>query len=128
GKPQRDSLEISGHNEAINFIFQAIEDKSPLMESLIRHLHQMILVKPYYTDAKTLDGKPTKKLVKLGEYKTEANHVETESGEIFRFAEPIETAAKMEELIEWFRETELADPNPIIFAADFHYRFVRIHP
>ena len=47
-------------------------------------------------DAKTADGKPTKRLIKVGVYKTEPNHVETKSGDIFYFAEPIETPAKMQ--------------------------------
>jgi Fic family protein len=129
GKPQRDSEEISGHNEAINFILEVIRDKNPLSEILIRHLHQMILVKPHYADAKTFDGSPTKKLIKVGEYKTEPNHVETETGETFRFAEPIDTPAQMEELVGWFREKiQSSETNPIFLAAEFHYKFVRIHP
>jgi Fic family protein len=129
GKPQKDSEEISGHNEAINLILEVIKDRTPLTEGLIRHLHQMILVKPHYTAAKTFDGSPTKKLIKVGEYKTEPNHVETETGETFHFAEPIDTPAKMEELVKWFREkTHSSETNPILLAAEFHYRFVRIHP
>lgn len=35
----------------------------------------------------------------------------------------------MQELVEWFRnEKQKPDINPIILAALFHYRFIRIHP
>jgi Fic family protein len=35
----------------------------------------------------------------------------------------------MHDLIDWFR-TEKKNPNldPILFAIEFHYRFIRIHP
>ncbi|MGB7207388.1 MAG: Fic family protein [Pyrinomonadaceae bacterium] len=129
GKPKRDAEEITGHDQAITFIFDSIKSDEPLTEVFIRHLHKLILVKPFWADAKTADGQPTKRLIKVGEYKTEPNHVETQSGAIFRFAEPIETPAKMQELVEWFRgKIDTADTNAILLAAEFHYRFVLIHP
>ena len=129
GKPIRDHEEITGHDQAITFIIDSIKNDEPLTEAFIRHLHKLTLVRPFWADAKTADGQPTKRLIKVGEYKTEPNHVETLSGEIFRFAEPIETPVKMQELVEWFRE-KLAQPgaNAVLIAAEFHYRFVRIHP
>ena len=129
GKPVRDHEEISGHNEAINVIIEYIKQGEPLIEIFIRQLHTLILVRPFLADAKTADGVPTKRLIKVGEYKTEPNHVETLTGEMFYFAEPIETPAKMQELVEWFRaKTESPETNPILLAAEFHYRFVLIHP
>jgi Fic family protein len=129
GKPIKDYKEISGHNEAIEYIIDVIKDGSALTETFIRQLHKLILEKSYYTDAKTIDGQPTQKLVKVGEYKTESNHVETVTGELFYFAEPFETPVKMQELVDWYRNKK-DDPetNPLILAAEFHYRFIRIHP
>ena len=129
GKPVRDHEEISGHNEAINVIIEYIKQREPLTEIFIRQLHTLILVRPFFADAKTADGVPTKRLIKVGVYKTEPNHVETQTGEMFYFAEPIETPAKMQELVEWFRvKAESPETNPILLAAEFHYRFVLIHP
>lgn len=129
GKPIRDHEEITGHDQAITFIIDSIEDDEPLTEVFIRHLHKLILVRPFWADAKTADGQPTKRLIKVGEYKTEPNHVETQSGDIFYFAEPIETPAKMQELVKWCRgKTESAETNAVLLAAEFHYRFVLIHP
>lgn len=129
GKPVRDHEEISGHDAAINFILDSIKNDEPLSEAFIRHLHKLILVRPFWANAKTSDGNPTKRLNKVGEYKTDPNHVETRTGEIFYFAEPIETPAKMQELVDWFRsKSGTPEANPILLAAEFHYRFVRIHP
>lgn len=129
GKPVRDHEEITGHNEAISVVIDFIKLDEPLTEIFIRQLHKLILVRPFWTDTKTSGGQPTKKLVKVGEYKTEPNHIETQSGEIFYFAEPIETPAKMQELVEWFSSKAASvETNTILLAAEFHYRFVRIHP
>ncbi len=129
GKPIRDHEEITGHDKAISFIVDSIKNNEPLTEGFIRHLHTLILVRDFWAEAKTADGNPTKRLIKAGVYKTEPNHVETISGDIFYFAEPIETPAKMQELVGWFRdETDSAETNPVLLATEFHYRFVRIHP
>lgn len=129
GKPLQDHIEITGHDEAIKWIEDVVKKREPLTESFIRQLHTLLLKKPYEVDAITPDGQPTKKLIKVGEYKTTPNHVKTKTGEIFRFASPEETPAKMYDLLEWFKEKEAdKETNPILFAADFHYKFIRIHP
>lgn len=129
GKPLKDHFEISGHDEAIKWIIEIIRQDRPLTENFIRELHRLILKEPYEVDAITPEGNPTKKKIKIGEYKTTPNHVKTKTGEIFRFASPEETPALMHDLIDWYRaKTENKEFNPILVASEFHYRFIRIHP
>ncbi len=129
GKPLKDHFEITGHNEAINWILDLVRDETPLTEKFIRELHTLLLKETSYKEAKTSEGKPTRRKIEVGKYKTQPNHVVTVTGETFYFATPEETPAKMQELVEWFRkEKEKADANPIILAAVFHYRFILIHP
>ena len=129
GKPFKDYCEIEGHNEAIKWVEEVIKKQDNLTQYFIRSLHKLILKEPYQIDAITLDGKATKKMVKIGEYKTSPNHVKTKTGEIFYFASPEETPAKMGDLIKWYEaEITKKDLNPIILATTFHYKFVRIHP
>lgn len=129
GKPLKDHLEITGHNEAIEWVMDVVKDSHLLTETFIRQLHILLLKEAYEVRAITPDGLPTTKQVELGRYKKLPNHVLTPTGEVFRFASPEETPAKMEELIKWFRETESGtDSNPILIASEFHYRFIRIHP
>ncbi len=129
GKPLKDHFEITGHNKAINEILDVIKQERPLTESFIRELHKLILKEPYKSPAITPDGKPSEKTIQVGTYKTSPNHVKTVTGEIFRFATPEETPAKMHDLINWYRaENEKSNINPITLAAEFHYKFVRIHP
>ncbi len=130
GKPFKDYLEIKGHNEAIKLVEDfAAESDFLLTENFIRELHAIILKEPYEVDAITPDKKPTKKLIEIGKYKSSPNHVKTKTGEIFYFAEHYEVSAKMFDLLAWYKkESEAKDLNPIILAATFHYKFIRIHP
>jgi len=129
GKPLKDHFEITGHDEAIKWIEEVVKDKTPLTEKFIRELHTLLLKESSYKEAQTDDGKPTRRKIEVGKYKTQPNHVITATGETFYFALPEETPAKMQELIEWFRkEKKKAKVNPILLASLFHYRFIRIHP
>lgn len=129
GKPLRHHFEITGHNEAIKYVIDVVNNKEPFTEYLIRQLHTILLKERYEVDAVTPDGKPTKRWIEVGQYKSAPNHVKTITGEIFYFATPEETPSKMHDLINWFRrEIEKTDINPLLLAAEFHYRFIRIHP
>lgn len=129
GKPLKDTLEITGHNEAINWVLEMIQGERPLTENFIRELHTLLLKEPYEVDALTPDGKPTKKKINVGSYKSSPNHVLTKTGEIFYFSTPEETPAKMNDLLSWFSEKSKEEKvNPIFLAAEFHYKFIRIHP
>ncbi len=129
GKPLKDHFEITGHDEAIKWLLDIVEQKRPLTENFIRELHQLILKESYEVDAITPEGQPTKKTVNVGVYKKTANHVKTKTGEIFHFATPEETPAKMKDLIDWYR-LRLGEEavNPILLSAEFHYKYIRIHP
>jgi len=129
GKPLKDHFEITGHNDAINWVLDLVKGETELTEVFIRELHTLLLKESSYKEAQTKEGKPTRRKIEIGKYKTQPNHVVTVTGETFYFASPEETPAKMQELVEWFRnEKTKTDVNPIILAALFHYRFIRIHP
>ncbi len=129
GKPLKDHFEITGHDQAIKWILEVVNQERPLTENFIRELHKLILKESYEVDAITPEGNSTKKKVNVGVYKQTPNHVKTKTGEIFRFATPEETPALMNDLVTWYRkEFETQDKNPILLAAEFHYRYIRIHP
>lgn len=129
GKPLKDHFEITGHDEAVKWIEDIIKQERPLTENFIRELHVLLLQKPYQVDAITPENLPTKRWIEVGTYKTAPNHVLTKTGEIFRFATVEETPAKMHELMDWLHEKQAnLDTEPVLLAAEFHYRFIRIHP
>ena len=129
GKPLKDHFEITGHNEAIDWVIDMVKGNRSLTENFIRELHQLLLKEPYEVDAITPEGKSTKRKIAVGQYKTMPNHVKTVTGEMFYFATPEETPAKMHDLLVWYNEkVTQKDFNPILIAAEFHYKFIRIHP
>ena len=129
GKPLRDHFEITGHNEAINWVLDLVKGETDLSEKFIRELHTLVLKESGWKEAVTPDGQLTRRRIEVGKYKSQPNHVITVTGETFYFATPEETPAKMQELVEWFRaEKERAELDPIVLAALFHYKFIRIHP
>ena len=128
GKPLKDTLEITGHNEAINWVIDLVKGERPLTENFIRELHSLLL-QDSYKESKNAEGVLVPRKISAGKYKTTTNHVETVTGEIFYFATPEETPAKMFDLLNWYNEkSKEENANPILVAAEFHYRFIRIHP
>ena len=128
GKSMRDHLDIEGHDEAVKAIEDAVESKEELNEVFIRNLHRMLLREPYEIDAQTPDGRPTKRLITIGNYKTQPNNVRTSTGEIYYFTAPDQVKPAMSDLMDWYRKAESQGQHPIVIAATYHYRFVRIHP
>lgn len=129
GKPLRDHFEITGHNDALLWIIDLINGERTITENFIRELHTLILKENYFKEAITPDGQPSQKEIKVGEYKTQPNHVKTISGDLFYFAEPHEVKSKMTDLIDWYKaKAKEVSINPIILATEFHYKFILIHP
>ncbi len=121
GKPLKDHSEIKGHNEAIDWVIEIVNGGRPLTESFIRELHRLLLNELY--------EEKLKKGIKLEPYKTTSNHVITQTGETFYFATPEETPSKMADLMAWYKEKiEDKNVNPILLAAEFHHKFIIIHP
>jgi Fic family protein len=129
-KPLKDHLDIKGHNEAVEYLISIVKEKDYLLsEADIRNLHKIILHEPYWVDAITPGGLSTKKEIKIGEYKSMANHVKTPTGEIHYYATPEQTPIIMGELMEWYKEATVDNLiHPLIFATLFHHQFVAIHP
>jgi len=130
GKPLKDHLDIQGHNEAIEYLEELAKEDARLTHQLVKELHRLILKESYAAEAETPDGQRVKRQVKIGEYKTEPNHVKTQTGEIFRYVEPHFVQSTMADLLDCL-EREMAEKDglhPLELAVWFHYAFVRIHP
>ena len=128
GKPMRDHLDIEGHDDAVKALEDAVQGDEELNEVFIRNLHRVLLKEPYENDAITPEGQPTKRRISIGDYKTQPNNVRTSTGEIYYFAPPEQVKPAMSDLMDWYRKKEKEGEHPIVLAATFHYRFVRIHP
>lgn len=126
--PMRDYEEMKAHDVAFQKIKEwAADTETPLTEQDIKNLNQIILVQPFWKDAITPDGQPTRRQITVGNYKTQPNSVRLPNGELFEYTAPQEVPIKMQELMEWYRDEQTA-LHPVTLAAMFHYKFVCIHP
>ncbi len=126
----REFDEMRGHDIALKLIQDLANDNERgLTEAFIRQINKTILKEPFYKEAETPDGQVTRKLIKIGEYKSHPNHVKLVTGEMFYYASPQETPAKMFDFMNWYNEASLNKIfHPIEVAAELHYNFVCIHP
>ncbi|WP_223233387.1 Fic family protein [Chitinophaga sp. CF418] len=126
----REYEEMKGHDVAYELIRAlAADHERPLNETVIKNLHSLLLVRPFWKEAVTPDGQYTRREIKVGNYKEYPNSVRLPNGEIFHYASPEETPIKMGELMTWLREEEEKNEmHPVVLAAMLHYNFVRIHP
>ena len=126
----REYLEMKAHDVAIGYVRQLAADPSRMItEADIRDLNQIILKEPFWKEAITPDGQPTRREITPGQYKTAPNHVRTATGEMFYFATVEDTPPKMRALAEWLHQA-LQSPalHPVEIAAKLHHDFVIIHP
>jgi Fic/DOC family len=129
GHTIREYEEMKAHDVAVDHVEQLAKEKRLLGETDIRDLNKIILKEPFWKEAETIDGRPTRKQVIPGEYKTLPNYVKTPTDAIFQFASPSETPSRMQELLAWLR-TELEEPtlHSLQIAAQLHHDFLVIHP
>ena len=127
-RPMRDYEEMKAHDVAFQKIKEwATDTETPLTEQDIKNLNQIILVQPFWKDAITPDGQPTRRQITVGNYKTQPNSVLLPNGELFEYTAPQEVPVRMQALMEWYRDEQTA-LHPVTLAAMFHYKFVCIHP
>jgi Fic family protein len=125
----RDYVEMQAHDVAIDHMKSMVSDARPLTEADIRNFNLILMKEPFWKDAITPDGDPTRIEILPGEYKRQPNNVRTPAGEIFRFADPVDVPARMNDLVEWLREAlEKKELHPIEIASKLHHDFVLIHP
>ena len=110
GKSLREHLEVINHKEAIDYIEDIVSKNINISERVIRDLHYIIL--------KSIDNK------NAGEYRKTNVLI---SGSEHRPVEHFLVHERMEELINWYNENK-NKLHKIHLAAEFHFRYVYIHP
>jgi Fic family protein len=110
GKSLREHLEVINHKEAIDYIDDIVSKNISISERVIKDLHYIIL--------KSIDNK------NAGEYRKTNVLI---SGSEHRPVEYFLIHERMEELINWYSENK-DKLHPIHLAAEFHFKYVYIHP
>ncbi len=127
GKPFRDYVEMEGHNKALKKLEAMVSTDLRITEKLIKDFHKMILVEPD-TDAEAE--------INPGHYKKRNNYLYSETGERIDFTDKDDVPALVNDLVNWLnnqisppkRQKKKYSLHPLLIAAQFHVRFVKIHP
>lgn len=127
GKPFKDHLDARNHAEAIDLVLDAVANRRPISEGLIKDLNALIMSGVTHTPARDQFGQIVQKPARPGEYKQVPNNVVQADGSIHYYVDPLQVAPQMHELCE-FIERSAGRMHPAIIAAIAHYNFVRIHP
>jgi Fic family protein/predicted XRE-type DNA-binding protein len=129
GKPLKDHLDVEGHHRAVEFMLDMIKGNRGLTQSDIRQLHKLLLKESYQQPSYGRDGEVVYRLIRVGEYKRQPNHVRKADGSTHAYAEPGEVPARIGDLLNWYDvvKNETAY-HPLVIAAIFHHEFVAIHP
>ena len=128
-RPIRHYEEMKAHNVAIEFVQRLAKEERVLSEGDVRDLNKLLLKEPFWHDAETSEGQPTRKRIEPGEYKTQPNHVRTPTGALHRFAEPEDTPDLMKHWVSEFQRDLERDAYPLpLFLAKSHHDFLQIHP
>lgn len=123
---KREYDEMEAHDVAIRLVEQWANDPTrEITETDLRQLNQIILVRPFWKEAITQDGQPTRKEVKPGAYKTTPNSVRLKNGQIHEYPSPENTPILMAELMDEYNKFK---DHPVLKATWAHHRLVAIHP
>ncbi|NFE72857.1 Fic family protein [Clostridium botulinum] len=110
GKTLREHLEVINYKEAIDYIEDIVSKDIDISERVIKDLHYIIL--------KSINNKNE------GKYRDTNVLI---SGSSHRPVKHLLVAKKMQELIRWYKENK-EKFHSIELAAEFHFRYVYIHP
>lgn len=128
-KPRRHVKEMKAHDLAISIVLEMADNSSPITEVDIKQLNQVTLKEPFYHITRTDDGNESRVKIIPGKYKTQPNHVLQRSGEIHKFAEPIEVPVRMAACVSSINKYLKEQQEPLhVFLARFHHEFIQIHP
>lgn len=124
GKPLKDVLEMTQHNEVIQEIMAVGKGQKRLSESRIRQIHGAIMH----------EEDPVKRKL-LGTWKTQPNEIFNHKGEKFDFTAPLDVSDEIHDLLNrtnanWdqLERGEKDARHAVLMALDFHLEFLSIHP
>ena len=109
GKPLRDIYEAVGHAKAYDYLYELNRDE-PITEGIICNIHRL-----FYQQ---ID------IEKAGAYRKVPVFI---SGSKYAVSPVAEISKRMKQLVQWYNNNE-NKLHPVVLAAEFHKRFVFIHP
>jgi Fic family protein len=119
---------LKSHFDAMDFVFDMVNNNRSLTKSFILELHQLVLEHQDYTTAVDTLGKIVNIPLIKGKFKVHPNNLKREDGTIYEYCPPIHVESEIDNLISIHRELEEKQVHPLIHSTWFHHAFTQIHP
>ncbi|MCM3700246.1 Fic family protein [Paenibacillus macerans] len=110
GKKLREHFEVVNHSEAIDYVKDIVQRKAELSEFVVKSIHQLIL--------KNIDDENAGIYRKINVMISGSKHTPPHFTVV---------SEQMEQFMKWYNEHK-DKLHPVQLAAEFHFRFVYIHP
>ncbi len=124
GKPIKDVLEMTGHDQVITELLKMAKGELNLSEARIKAVHRAI-VREDHPDRQQW----------VGQWKKDPNYLHNYRGERFDFTPPEDVPQAIHELLdrtkaamEKIERNDRSATHPALLAFDFHREYVTIHP
>lgn len=119
---------LKSHFDAMDFVFDMVNNNRPLTKSFILELHQLILKHQDYTVAINSLGETVKVKLLKGKFKEQPNNPRRDDGTIYEYCPPIHVESEIDNLIKLYSELEEKEVHPLVIASWFHHAFTIVHP
>ncbi len=127
-EPQTLMAHLNDQLEAVNWVFDIIQNNTPFSVWTINQLHE--LVTRHQTTTKAIDPQGRKVDIPLlkGRFKEQENNPIRLDGTKYLYCPPAYVASEMDNLIRTYNQLEANKIHPLILAAWVHHAFTTIHP
>ncbi|MFY9159516.1 Fic family protein [Aquirufa ecclesiirivi] len=119
---------LKDHFEAIDFVFDVVNQNRTINKGFILELHSLITQNQHTTEAINSLGQIVNVELLKGQFKKFENNPQRADGSIFLYCPPIHVESEIEKLIKIYIELEEKNIKPVIISAWFHHSFTQIHP
>ncbi|HQW07294.1 MAG TPA: Fic family protein [Flavobacteriales bacterium] len=119
---------LKDHMDAIDFVFDMVNENRPLSIGFIHELHQLVTRNQTTTEARDQFGNKTEVELLKGRFKTTENNPTRPDGSKVYYCPPINVQDEVENLVTLYNEATENKVHPVVIAAWFHHAFSTIHP
>jgi len=127
--PKRDLMNhLKDHIEAVDFIFDVVNENRPLTTGFIKELHHLTTRHQKHAEGRDQFGNKSKIDLLKGAFKIRENNPTRSDGTTIYFCPPEQTASEMDNLVEIYNNLVKDNEHPLKIATWLHHAFVSIHP
>lgn len=119
---------LRDHKEAVDWLFEFVQDERPFSESFIKELHALITRSQRTATGIDQFGHRVEVDLLRGAYKVRPNNPTRADGSVHRYCPPEQVTIEMERLVDLHDRYLEDNVPPEVLAAWLHHRFTQIHP